>query len=105
KLFQERLDGYFRKSYKYMSVHFNGINPYMLAIEKHAEHLRRVIASNTIHELQRRPRSINARALRNLLNVRLSELRPRRRKSALPRRRLRVSARKLAQQPGTYLPT
>ena len=104
-LFKERLDGYFRKSYKYMAVHFNGINPYMLAIEKHAEHLRRIVADDTIDQLRRRPRSINARALRNLLNVRLSVLRPRRRKSALPRHKLRVATRKLAQQPGTYLPT
>ena len=104
-LFKERLDGYFRKSYKYMAVHFNGINPYMLAIEKHAEHLRRIVRDDTIDQLRRRPRSINARALRNLLNVRLSELRPRRRKVSLPRHKLRITVRKLAQQPGTYLPT
>jgi hypothetical protein len=103
-LFRERLDGYFRKSYKYMSVHFNGINPYMLAIEKHAEHLRRIIATNTLDQLRRRPRSVNARTLRNLLSMRLSELRPRRNKVKLPRNRLRVPVRKLAQQ-ANYLPT
>jgi hypothetical protein len=87
-----------------MAVHFNGINPYMLAIEKHAEHLRRIIAANQTDQLRRRPRSINARALRSLLNVRLSELRPRRRKATLPRQRLRVATRKLA-QPANFLPT
>src|SRR5689334_328319 len=61
-LFKERLDGYFRKSYRYMAVHFNGINPYMLAIEKHAEHLRRIISTGRFDDLRRRPRSINARA-------------------------------------------
>jgi hypothetical protein len=86
-------------------VHFNGINPYMLAIEKHAEHLRRIVDDDTIDQLRRRPRSINARALRNLLNLRLSQVRPRRRKPALPRHRLRIQPRKLAQQPGSYLPT
>jgi hypothetical protein len=103
-LFKERLDGYFRKAYRYMAVHFNGINPYMLAIEKHAEHLRRIIAANQTDQLRRRPRSINARALRSLLNVRLAELRPRRRKAALPRQRLRIAARKLA-QPANFVPT
>jgi hypothetical protein len=77
----------------------------MFAIEKHAEHLRRIIAENKTDQLRRRPRSINARALRNLLNVRLSELHPRRRKASLPRHRLRISVRKLAQQQAGYLPT
>jgi len=104
-LFKERLDGYFHRAYRFMTVHFNGINPYMLAIEKHAEHLRRVVSNNQIDQLHRRPRSINARALRNLLNVRLSELRPRRRKVTLPRHRLRIPLRKLATQQANYLPT
>jgi hypothetical protein len=104
KLFKERLDGYFHRAYRYMTVHFNGINPYMLAIDKHVEHLRRVVADNRIAELRRRPRSINARALRNLLNVRLSEVRPRQSGVHLPRRRRALRMRR-PQPPANYLPT
>lgn len=105
KLFEERLDGYFRQAYKYMAVHFNGINPYMLAIEKHREHLRRIIDTDTIGELRRRPRSINARALRALLNVKLAKLKPRSATGgrSAPRAR-RISKPRWMAQPA-YLPT
>lgn len=83
KLFEERLDGYFRRAYRYMSAHFNGVNPYMLAIEKHLEHLQRIIGSGQLR-LQRRPRSINARVLREILNLRLAQARPRRQAAKLP---------------------
>jgi hypothetical protein len=103
-LFRERLDGYFRRSYRYMTVHFNGINPYMLAIEKHLEHLRRVVDTDTIHALRRRPRSINARALRNLLGVRLAEIRPRHLRGSKAGRRRLAPPRRIAKR-ANYLPT
>jgi hypothetical protein len=101
-LFKERLDGYFHKAYRYMAAHFNGINPYMLEIEKHVEHLRRIVATNRIDDLRRRPRSVNARVLRQLLGVRLSESRPRRNRGA--RLRQHRVARRAAPQ-GHFLPT
>jgi hypothetical protein len=104
ELFRERLDGYFRRSYRYMAVHFNGINPYMLAIEKHLEHLRRIVDTDTIGTLRRRPRSINARALRTLLGVKLSETRPRRQAGAGPRRRS-LAPRRAPKKRLNYLPT
>ena len=103
KLFAERLDGYFHKTYRYLEKHFNGINPYMFEIEKHIEHLRRIVETDTIDQLRRRPRSINARVLRETLGVRLSEVRPRRRRvklSAMRRTRIRR-----AERPVNYLPT
>jgi hypothetical protein len=104
QLFRERLNGYFRHAYRYMTVHFNGINPYMLAIEKHVEHLRRIVDTDSMHTLRRRPRSINARALRILLGVRLADARPRRsRGGALPRRR--VLRPKRAPKQVNFLPT
>ncbi len=105
KLFAERLDGYFHKTYRYLDKHFNGTNPYMFEIEKHVEHLRRVIATDTIDQLRRRPRSINARVLRESLGVRLSEVRPRRKRVKLAAHR-RANARILrAERPVNYLPT
>ena len=104
KLFKDRLNGYFHRAYRYMETHFNGVNPYMIAIEKHIEHLRRVIARNEINDLRRRPRSINARALRTLLNVRLSQLRPRQQAARLPRHR-RMTRPRWMSNPVEYLPT
>jgi len=104
-LFRERLDGYFRRSYRYMAVHFNGINPYMLAIEKHLEHLRRVVDTDSIGSLRRRPRSINARALRNLLGVRLAEARPRQQTAAKASRRRRAAPTRRPLARATFLAT
>ena len=104
ELFRERLNGYFRQAYKYMAVHFNGINPYMLAIDKHLEHLRRIVATNTMDSLRRRPRSINARALRNLLGVRLAEARPRQ-QAATPSRRRRKAPVRLRAAPAFVIAT
>ena len=103
ELFRDRLNGYFRQAYLYMTVHFNGINPYMLAIEKHIEHLRRIVDTDAIASLRRRPRSINARALRNLLGVRLSEARPRQRRDGATRAR-RIARPRRALQQANYLP-
>jgi hypothetical protein len=103
-LFKERLNGYFRHAYRYMTVHFNGINPYMLAIDKHLEHLRRIVDTDTINALRRRPRSINARALRNLLGVRLAEVRPRRQPDTGGRRRRSLRPRRPVRHAG-FLPT
>ena len=106
-LFRERLDGYFRRAYRYMAVHFNGVNPYMLAIEKHLEHLRRIVDTGTIHALRRRPRSINARALRQLLGVRLAEARPRQqyRPGATAARRRHAATPRRVPKRLDYLPT
>jgi hypothetical protein len=104
KLFKERLDGYFHKAYRYMTVHFNGINPYMIEIEKHVEHLRRIVAEDAIDQLRRRPRSVNARVLRELIGVRLSQVRPRRQSAKLRRLRLRARGAR-APQRVQYMPT
>lgn len=105
KLFKERLDGYFEGAYKYMEVHFNGINPYMLAVDKHLEHLRRAVTEHTLKDLRRRPRSINARTLRTMLDVRLSEVKPRSQKVKLPRLRRHTRTIKSRAKLAAYLPT
>lgn len=105
KLFKERLDGYFEGAYKHMEVHFNGINPYMLAVEKHLEHLRRAVTEHTLKDLRRRPRCVNARALRDMLDVRLSEIRPRSQKVKLPRLRRHTRTIKSRAKLAAYLPT
>lgn len=105
KLFHDRLDGYFGRIYRYMEPHFNGINPYLMAIEKHLEHVRRMIAMNTLDQLRRKPRSINARVLRGILNVRLASERPRRQARKLPRGRQRIRAPAAYPQPAQYIPT
>ena len=107
KLFKERLDGYFEGAYKYMKVHFNGINPYMLAIDKHVEHAQRIIATGDFDQLRRRPRSVNARVLREILQLRLADARPRShaprgtqrpKRPAMP---VKIAARRIAQ----FVPT
>ena len=105
KLFKERLDGYFEGAYKYMEAHFNGINPYMMAVEKHLEHLRRAVTEHTLKDLRRRPRCVNARALRDMLEVRLSEVRPRSQKVTLPRLRRHTRTIKSRAKLAAYLPT
>ena len=54
-------------------------------------------AAGTIVYTPREPADSNER-MSSLLSVRLSELRPRRKKVVLPRNRLRIQARKLSQQ-------
>ena len=105
KLFDERLNGYFERVYRYMETHFNGINPYMLAIDKHLEHLRRSVEKNTLGSLRRRPRSINGRVLREMLNVRLSQARPRSQKVKLPRMRRHTRRLSTRAKLAGYLPT
>lgn len=105
KLFDERLDGYFERMYRYMEPHFNGINPYLMAIEKHLEHVRRMIDLNTLDQLRRKPRSINARVLRGILNVRLASDRPRGTVHRLPRLPTRIRPPATQQQAAQYIPT
>ena len=105
KLFKERLDGYFEGAYRLMEVHFNGINPYMLAVDKHLEHLRRTVEQGSYSDLRRRPRSVNARVLREMLKLRLAELRPRSQKANLPRLRRHTRRVKSRRKLAAYLPT
>lgn len=105
KLFKERLDGYFEGVYKLMEVHFNGINPYMLAVDKHLEHLRRTVEQGSYKDLRRRPRSVNARVLREMLQLRLSDLRPRSQKVKLPRLRRHTRRNRSRSKLAAYLPT
>jgi hypothetical protein len=104
KLFDERLDGYFEGMYRYMEPHFNGINPYLMAIEKHLEHVRRMIELNTLDQLRRKPRSINARVLRGILNVRLAQTHPHQHRVKLRRSR-RIGRTRLRPQQTQYIPT
>ncbi|HUS23835.1 MAG TPA: HD domain-containing protein [Candidatus Binatia bacterium] len=90
KLFAERLDGYFLGMHRYMREHFNGINPYLFEIEKQLEHVQRVIAQGGEGWLRRRPQSVNARALRRILKLRLADFHP--------RMKARVAARKAREE-------
>jgi hypothetical protein len=73
KLFDERLDGYFGSAYRYIEKHFDGRNPYLDTIRGHLQHIGRVIDSGDPERLlRRRPKSINARALRRLMGIKLA---------------------------------
>jgi hypothetical protein len=76
KLFDERLDGYFKSAYRYFEKHFEGDDLYMLAIREHLAHVQHMLEQREWSMLRRRPRSINARELRRILHIRISEARP-----------------------------
>ena len=82
KLFQERLDGYFGGVHRYVEKHFGGENLYLVQIRKHLDYINRVIATGDTRLLRRRPKSINAHALRRLLGIKLAR-QPRGRKTML----------------------
>lgn len=104
KLFAERLDGYFERTYRYMEPHFNGSNPYLMAIEKHLEHVERMIKQDTLDQLRRKPRSINARVLRGILNVRLADEKPRRHSGNSRRRGPRENGLGVRTPPAQFIP-
>ncbi|MBI2382728.1 MAG: hypothetical protein HYV18_01460 [Gammaproteobacteria bacterium] len=102
KLFDERLDGYFEGCYRYLEKHFGGPNPYLSEIRGHLGYVLQIIESGSLAGLRRRPRIVNARVLRGILNVRLAEARPRRRPAA-PHPHAPLAAR--AANPGQFVPT
>lgn len=95
KIFDERLDGYFQGAYRFFEAYFGGGNPYLLQIRKHLDYIRRVLEGGDMSLLRRQPESINARALRGLMGIRLRAARPRRQRSTArgrSTRRARVHA-------------
>ena len=69
KLWEERLDGYFGKCYRYLEGHFGGENLYVSAIEQHMRRLVEMLREGRIMELRRQPQAINASALREILGL------------------------------------
>lgn len=95
KLFDERLDGYFEGGYRFLNAYFGGKNPYLAQIRQHLDYIRRVVEAGDMSLLRRQPHSINARALRGLMGIRLRAARPRRQRSTArgrSTRRARASA-------------
>jgi len=72
KLFEDRLDGYFESAYRYVEKHFGGRNLYLDEIHRHLDQIRRAIDTGDRSLLRRRPKSVNARALRRLMGIRLA---------------------------------
>ena len=52
---KKRLDGEFRSAYRYLEVLYGGRNPYIEAIDRNIEFLRRVLRSENWRLLRRRP--------------------------------------------------
>jgi hypothetical protein len=77
KLFAERLDGYFNCARRAMNAHFGtDDDPYMAQIGQHLDYIVKVIGAGKTQLLQRRPRSVNGRRLRQQLGIRLSRNHP-----------------------------
>ncbi|MCI0749460.1 MAG: hypothetical protein L0Y32_02780 [Nevskiales bacterium] len=103
-LFTERLNGHFEGAYRFAAVHFRGTNRYLNAIRQSLSYIRKQTAVGLKGGFRRRPRSINARALRQILKLRISEYRPQR--VAAARSRSRTRARRVPDpaQVAVYLP-
>ena len=69
KLWDERLDGYFRGCYHYMDVHFGGRNPYIEQINDHLKRVTRLNKTRRYSELRLRPKAISAVELRRMLKL------------------------------------
>lgn len=67
KLWQERLDGYFKGCYHYLDKHFAGRNPYIEEIDAHLARITRLNKTRRYGELKLRPRAISGKELRALL--------------------------------------
>ena len=76
KLFDERLDGHFKSVRRYMKLHFGGFDPYDEQIRRHLYFIAGVLSAGDFTRMRRRPRSINGRRLRQLLDIRLSRSHP-----------------------------
>lgn len=69
KLWDERLDGYFKGCYRYMDQHFGGGNPYVETIQNHLSLLESLIAADRVLDLHRLPHAVNAAQLRETLGL------------------------------------
>ncbi|TXH03835.1 MAG: hypothetical protein E6R07_10515 [Nevskiaceae bacterium] len=69
KLWEERLDGYFRSAWRYMDLHFEGSNPYVEQIRLHLRDIARMIRSRRFAELRRRPVAIGAPQMRRCIRA------------------------------------
>ncbi|MGQ0699827.1 MAG: hypothetical protein ACT4PZ_16490 [Panacagrimonas sp.] len=78
QLWRERLDGYFGSAYRYMDKHFGGGNPYVEQIQQHLALIAKLGSKHQFQKLKRRPRRIDAQALRQLLGLKVSKCRARR---------------------------
>lgn len=85
KLWEERLDGYFLGAYRFMTLHFDGQNPYVEQIRVHLKHINRMISSKRYGALRRKPVAINAEQLR-------ADAPPKRSRAAAPSPRRRMGA-------------
>lgn len=69
QLWEERLDGYFGSVHRFMERHFGGRNPYAEQIRRHLDLIARLGRERQWHRLSKRPRCIDATALRRLLGL------------------------------------
>ena len=69
KLWDERLDGYFKGCYHYMEQHFGGRNPYIEQINDHIKRVSRLNKTRRYSELRMRPKAISAPELRRMLKL------------------------------------
>lgn len=53
-----RLHDHFGGCHEYLSAHFAGPDPYLAAAQANMDRLRRLLATNALHELRRLPRSL-----------------------------------------------
>lgn len=73
QLWAERLDGYFGGVHRYLNAHFGGPDPYTATIEAHLARIDRLVRTNRLEELQRRPVAINRERLRRILGLAAGE--------------------------------
>ncbi len=69
QLWKQRLDGYFGSVHQYMEAHFGGRNPYAEQIDHHLALIAKLIRTQSLHKLTKRPDAIDAAALRQVLKT------------------------------------